>query len=36
MNAFGLPIPPRRIGPNRFALDVSDTPVYVTGGRLAK
>ena len=36
MNAFGLPIPPRRIGPNRVALDVSDTPVYVTGGRLAK
>jgi hypothetical protein len=36
MSAFGLSIPPRRIGPNRFALDVSDTPVYFTGGRLAK
>ncbi len=36
VNAFGLSIPPHPIGPNRFALEVSDTPVYFTGGRLVK
>jgi hypothetical protein len=36
VNAFGLSIPPHPIGPNRFALEVSNTPVYFTGGRLVK
>ena len=36
MDAFGLPIPPRRIAPKRFLLNISDAPVYFTGGRLAK
>ena len=36
VNAFGLSIPPHPIGPNRFTLEVSATPVYFTGGRLAK
>ena len=34
MDAFGLPLPPRRVGPNRFAVEVSDAPVYFTGGAL--
>ena len=34
MDAFGLPIPPRRTGPKRFFVDLSDAPVYFTGGRL--
>jgi hypothetical protein len=32
MDAFGLPLPVRRISPKRFALEVSDEPVYFTGG----
>ena len=36
VNAFGLSIPPHPIGPNRFTLEVSATPVYFTGGCLAK
>ena len=34
MDAFGLPIPPRRTASNRFVLDLSDAPIYFTGGRL--
>lgn len=35
MDAFGLPLPKRSLGPKRFAVEVSDAPVYFTGGRLA-
>ena len=35
MDAFGLPLPKRNLGPKRFAVEVSDAPVYFTGGRLA-
>ncbi len=34
MDAFGLPIPPRRISPKHFALDLADAPIYFTGGML--
>ena len=36
MDAFGLPLPPRRTGPKRFALDLSDAPIYFTGANIAK
>ena len=34
MDAFGLPVPPRRTGPKRFLLNISDAPIYFTGGQL--
>ena len=34
MDAFGLPLPPRRIAPKRFAVEISDAPVYFAGGKL--
>ncbi len=34
VDAFGLPLPLRRTAPNRFAVDVSDAPVYFAGGKL--
>ncbi len=34
MDAFGLPLPARRINTGHFAVDVSDAPVYFTGSRL--
>ena len=33
MDAFGLPLPARRTAPKRFAVEVSDAPVFFTGGR---
>lgn len=36
MDAFGLPLPVRNTAPKRFAVEVSDAPVYFTGGRLAE
>ena len=35
MDAFGLPLPSRRTGPNHFLLDLSDAPVYFIGEHLA-
>ncbi len=34
MDVFGLPLPMRRIAPNRFAVEISDAPVYFAGGKL--
>ena len=34
MDAFGLPLPARRAASGRFVVDVSDAPVYFTGGRI--
>ncbi len=36
MDAFGLPLPPRRTAPNHFVIEVSDAPVYFTGSFIAK
>ena len=34
MDVFGLPIPLRRSRPNHFILDLSDAPIYFTGGAI--
>ena len=36
MDAFGLPLPPRRTAARRFLVEVADSPLYFTGANLVR